>query len=108
MIGCNKEEKEMDKNKLVCSKYDEIGKGITEITFKDEIASNVKTSIEFYKEEDANDVCNLYNSFDLEDIKVICDKKIVSMESSKLAEEYQGKTIKNLKQQLEEDGYTCK
>jgi len=115
IVGCNKventkeQEKDVvDKNRLVCTKFDESGKGTTEFTFKDEVAVNIKTSIEFKKEVDAEAVCELYKSLALEDIKVTCNGNIVSMESNKLAEEHQGKKRKELKQELEEENYTCK
>ena len=113
ITGCNNEEvkeKEVEKGITIleCTQIDESGKGITIFTFEDGLVINLKTSIEFNKEVDAEAVCELYKSIALDDIKVVCDNKIVSMESSKVALEHEGKTRKELKKELEESGYTCK
>jgi len=100
LVGCT--------NKLTCTITDEIGTGKMEFTFKNDSIIKLRSTLEFSSEDDAKAVCSLYKDIKIVGSKVICESRKVTLESTDVTMQYKDLSKKEIKKQLEEDGYSCK
>jgi len=103
LVGCG--------NKLVCTaSSDKMDSKVT-FTIKDGKAASLKEEYKFNDKETADAFCSLIklgkSSADLNDMKISCKSKKVSVSSKNVEDYYETTDIDEITESLEDKGFTC-
>ena len=106
LVGCG--------NALTCTSESEEMKMKSKVTFKGsgDKATSLKEEYTFEEKETAEAFCSLIKlgktSADLDDMKITCKSKKVTVSSKNVEDYYETDSLDEIEENLEDKGFTCK
>ena len=104
LVGCG--------NKLVCTNSTDEMKSKVTFTVKGDEVTKLKEEYTFEDKKTAETFCNLIElgktSGGLDDMKITCKSKKVSVSSSNVEDYYDSNNVDEIRESLEDKGFKCK